>query len=73
MASTSSIIRAMNSITLDDEEEGDLAIEEIGGEESTENFKDLNIQLCLVIKAFHNGGSDRVPGYAANIDIDLET
>lgn len=48
MASTSSIIQAMNNITLDDEEEGGLALEVETGGELTEGFKDFNIQLCLV-------------------------
>lgn len=52
MASTSSITKAMNIITIKDEEKGGLASEEIGDEEVAEGFKDFNAKLCLVVVDF---------------------
>lgn len=55
MTPTSCIIQAMNNITLDDGEEWGLDIEVIGGEESTESFKDFNIQLCPIWRFITEG------------------
>lgn len=58
MASTSSIINAMNNITLDDEEEGGLALEETECEKGGEGFKDFDTKLCLMGRFITEGVVD---------------
>ncbi|KAK1378816.1 DUF4283 domain-containing protein [Heracleum sosnowskyi] len=58
MANTSSIIDAMNNITLEDEEEGGLAI---AGEDVNENvhlFTGFNANLCVVARFITDGHAD---------------
>lgn len=45
----------MNNITLNEEEEGGIAIEDASGGEEMEGFKDYNIQLCLVGRSIMEG------------------
>lgn len=58
MASTSSIINALNNITLDDEEDGGLALEAQVGDEGTEGFQDFDANLCLVGRFITEGVVD---------------
>lgn len=58
MASTSIIINAMNNITLEDEEDGGLALEEIVGETGGEGFKDFDVKLCLMGRFITEGVVD---------------
>ncbi|KAL1809683.1 hypothetical protein ACET3Z_026673 [Daucus carota] len=53
-----SIINAMNNITLDDEEDGGLALEEIVGAGETDGFQDFDANLCLVGRFITEGVVD---------------
>lgn len=58
MASTSSIIDAMNNVTLDDEEDGVLLVNEAEEMNVNESFSGFNPNLCLVGKFISDGGCD---------------
>lgn len=48
MTSTSSIIQAMNDITLDEEEDGGIAFEVNEENNELEKYNGLDVKLCLV-------------------------
>ncbi|XP_074352194.1 uncharacterized protein LOC141691368 [Apium graveolens] len=58
MASTSSIINAMNNITLDDEEDGGLALEEIVVDGEIDGFQDFDANLYLIGRFITEGVVD---------------
>lgn len=55
MASSSNILDAMNNITLDDEEEGVLAIEGIEANVDNQGFANFNAKLCVVARFLTEG------------------
>lgn len=58
MATTQNITQAMNNISLEEEEEGGVAFEEIEGEEEIDALQGLNIHLCLVGRFINEGVVD---------------
>ncbi|XP_074347410.1 uncharacterized protein LOC141686264 [Apium graveolens] len=58
MASTSHIVEAMQHITLDEEEEGGLALEGFEEAGQGENLGDFNAKLCLVGRFLSEGVMD---------------
>lgn len=58
MASTSNIIDAMNNITIEDEEDGGLALEGIEDVSGLEGLQDFDVKLCLVGRFITEGVID---------------
>lgn len=58
MASTSGLINSMSNITLDDEEEGGLALEEEVFQNAEQVFSGFNPNLCVVARFISEGNID---------------
>lgn len=58
MTSTSNFIRAMNNVTLEDEEEGGIAIEDMEDAEKSEMFNGFDPHLWLVGRFINEGVVD---------------
>lgn len=58
MASTSDLVTAMNNITLDDEEEGGLALEDEVFQKTESAFTGFDAKLCIVARFISEGNVD---------------